>query len=213
MFKNSKIKIIISSLVTLLPMIAGMIIWNKLPQNMATSFDLNGNVTGYSSKEFAVVGLPLILLAVNLLCIFITLQDPKRKNIYGKIFNIILCIIPACSLFCGVSIYSKALNYNVNIEKIMPVFIGILFVVFGCFLPESKQNYTIGIKLPWTLNDEENWDKTHKMAGAVWIGGGIIMAIAGFFKAEAIFIGVIIAVALIPAIYSYIIYRKKQKMK
>ncbi len=200
MIKNNKMKIIVSSLVTLLPMIVGLALWDKLPERLGTSFNWNGDTTGYSSKIFAVAGIPAFLFLINMVCLAVTSADPKRINISSKMFWLILCIAPACSLLCGVSIYSNALGYEFSIESIMPVFVGIMFIALGFFLPKCKQNYTIGIKLPWTLHDEENWNKTHKLAGRLWVVGGIIMCVAGFLKYESAFMIIIIGLVAIPSV-------------
>ena len=210
MIKQNKYKIVISSIITLLPMFFGFLVWNRLPENIATSFGWNGEVTGYNSKMFAVVGLPAILTFVNLICIIATSADPRRKNIGSKIFSVVISIVPVCSLLCGACIYGNALGYKVNVENIMPVFMGVLFLVLGFILPKCKQNYTIGIKLPWTLHDEENWDKTHKLAGKIWIAGGIIMTIAGLFNLTFLFMAIIFALVIIPTVYSFLIYKNKK---
>ena len=210
MIKKNKLKIIISSVITLLPMIFGFLVWDRLPENVATSFGWNGEITGYSSKMFAVVGLPAILTFVNLICIIATSADPRRKNINNKVFSIVLSIVPVCSLLCGICIYANALGYKISVESIMPVFMGVLFLVLGFILPKCKQNYTIGIKLPWTLHDEENWNKTHKLAGKLWIYGGIIMIVSGLFNLTFLFMAIIFALVIIPTVYSYLLYRKKK---
>ncbi len=210
MIKKNKLKIIISSVITLLPMIFGFLVWDRLPENVATSFGWNGEITGYSSKMFAVVGLPAILTLVNLICIIATSADPRRKNINNKVFSIVLSIVPVCSLLCGICIYANALGYKISVESIMPVFMGVLFLVLGFILPKCKQNYTIGIKLPWTLHDEKNWDKTHKLAGKLWIYGGIIMVVSGLFNLTFLFMAIIFALVIIPTVYSYLIYKNKK---
>lgn len=210
MIKQNKYKMIISAIITLLPMIFGFIVWDRLPENIATSFGWNGEITGYSSKMFAVVGLPVMLTFMNLICIIATNADPRRKNISSKMFSVVISIVPVCSLLCGACIYGNALGYKVSVESIMPVFMGILFFVLGFILPKCKQNYTIGIKLPWTLHDEENWDKTHKLAGKLWIYGGIIMIVSGLFNLTFIFMTIIFALVIIPTVYSYLLYRKQK---
>ena len=210
MIKQNKYKIVISSIIILLPMFFGFLVWNRLPENIATSFGWNGEITGYNSKMFAVVGLPAILTFVNLICIIATSADPRRKNINNKVFSIVLSIVPVCSLLCGICIYANALGYKISVESIMPVFMGVLFLVLGFILPKCKQNYTIGIKLPWTLHDEKNWDKTHKLAGKLWIYGGIIMVVSGLFNLTFLFMSIIFALVIIPTVYSYLIYKNKK---
>ena len=210
MIKQNKYKLIISAIITLLPMIFGFIVWDRLPENIATSFGWKGEITGYSSKMFAVVGLPVMLTFVNLICIIATSADPRRKNINNKVFSVVIGIVPVCSLLCGICIYANALGYIISVESIMPVFMGILFFVLGFILPKCKQNYTIGIKLPWTLHDEENWNKTHKLAGKLWVYGGIVMTVAGLFNLTFIFMTIIFALVIIPTVYSYLLYRKQK---
>lgn len=210
MIKHNKFKIIIASVITLLPMIFGFAVWDRLPEDIATSFGWNGEVTGYSSKLFAVAGLPVILALANLICIIGTNTDPRKKNIDNKVFSVVISIVPVCSLICGACIYGNAFEYNVNIENIMSAFVGIIILILGIILPGCKQNYTVGIKLPWTLHDEDNWNKTHKLAGKIWIIGGILMIIAGLISFEVLFVGIIFAIVIIPTVYSYLLYRNSK---
>ena len=211
MIKHNKYKIIVSSLVTILPLFIGLILWNKLPDKIVTSFGWYGEANGYNSKEFAVFGLPLILLLVNLICIIATSADPRRKNISNGMFSLVISIVPICSVICGVCIYGNAMGYVLKVENIMSIFIGVLFIVLGFILPRCKQNYTIGIKLPWTLHDEDNWNKTHKLAGKVWIIGGVVMVFVGLLQSKVMFFSVIAALVLIPTVYSFLLYKNNNQ--
>ena len=108
-----------------------------------------------------------VLLSVHILCSVITEFDPKKRNVGSKIYHLILCICPVVSLWCGVMIYGNALGYKdvINLNLWTNVLLGIVLIVVGNYLPKCRQNYMIGIKLPWTLDNEENWDYTHRMAG------------------------------------------------
>lgn len=211
MIKQNKYKIIVSSLVTILPLFIGLILWNKLPDKIVTSFGWYGEANGYNSKAFAVFGLPLILLLVNLICIIATSADPRRKNISNGMFSLVISIVPICSVICGVCIYGNAMGYVLKVENIMSIFIGVLFIVLGFILPRCKQNYTIGIKLPWTLHDEDNWNKTHKFAGKVWIIGGVVMVFVGLLQSKVLFFSVIAALVLIPTVYSFLLYKNNNQ--
>lgn len=211
MIKQNKYKIIVSSLVTILPLFIGLILWNKLPDKIVTSFGWYGEANGYNSRAFAVFGLPLILLLVNLICIIATSADPRRKNISNGMFSLVISIVPLCSVICGVCIYGNAMGYVLKVENIMSIFIGVLFIVLGFILPRCKQNYTIGIKLPWTLHDEDNWNKTHKLAGKVWIIGGVVMVFVGLLQSKVMFFSVIAALVLIPTVYSFLLYKNNNQ--
>lgn len=202
---------IISCLVSLIPMFVGLILWDKLPEQMATSFGFDGTVNGYSSRLFAVVGLPMILVCVNVFFIIATMADPRRKNISDMVLALVLSIIPACSLFGGVIMYQEHLGYSISAQILAPLFLGIMFVVLGSILPKCKQNYTVGIKLPWTLNSEKNWDKTHAFGGRVWTIGGIVMIVLGLLGFEIAAFATIFILVLIPTVYSYVYYRRYER--
>ena len=210
MIKKNLKTIIISSIVTILPMFAGFLMWDKLPEKLPTHWNFEGEIDGWSSKPFAVIFLPLIMLAFHLICTLATSCDPKTQNFNNKVFGIVLWICPILSLLCTTATYAAALGFDVKVEFIIPLFMGILFLIIGNYLPKCKQNYTIGIKIPWTLNNEENWNKTHRFAGFIWTVGSIVIIVGAFFKDAVVYTTFIpIAVmVLVPMIYSYIYYRK-----
>ena len=205
--KHLKI-LIITSIVILLPILAGLILWNQLPEQIPTHWNAAGEIDSWSSKPFAVFGLPCILLAAQWLCMLGTLADPKRENHPDKILHLVLWIIPVISVLLFTLTYAAALGKEVRMELIMPVFIGLVFAIIGNYMPKCKQNYTIGIKIPWTLNSEENWNKTHRFAGRLWVICGLAIMLTGFFGGFWIFAGVALLMVLAPIIYSYILHRK-----
>ena len=117
--KRNKNKVILSSIVVLLPMVIGLLIWNQLPKDVATHFSFNGQPDGYSSKEFAVFVLPLIIFVIHLFCIFAVSTDPKSKNINNKMYSIILWICPLVSVFICNCIYGYTLGFIKNIGFIL----------------------------------------------------------------------------------------------
>ena len=205
--KNLKV-LIMTSIVIVLPVLAGVMLWNQLPDPMPTHWNAAGEVDGWSSKPFAVFGLPLLLLAAQWLCVLGTGADPKRKNHPQKIIHLVLWIIPVLSVVMHTFTYLIALGYGVRMEVVMPVFMGLLFVIIGNYLPKCKQNYTIGIKIPWTLDNEENWNKTHRFAGFLWVFCGIAIMFTGFIGGIWVFLPIAFLMVLAPVLYSYILHRK-----
>lgn len=159
---------ILTCIVMLLPILAGVILWDKLPEQVPTHFDAKGEVNGWSSRGFAVFGMPFILLGSQILMVCLTLADPKKKNLNGKVFTVILWLMPVLSLFVHILTYGYALGYEMSIIKGCTLFMGFVFLMIGNYLPKCKQNYTIGYRLSWALNDEDNWNKTHRLAGFLW---------------------------------------------
>ena len=175
---------------------------------MPTHWNAAGEVDGWSSKPFAVFGLPLILVAAQWLCVLATTTDPKRQNHSEKIYHLVFWIMPVLSIVLHTITYLTVLGVGVRIEMVMPIFMGLLFVIIGNYLPKCKQSYTIGIKIPWTLNNEENWNKTHRLAGWVWVIGGFAIMLTGFFGGFVAFFVITLVMVLVPTIYSYLLHRK-----
>ena len=201
-------------LINIIPFIIGGIYYNQLPETMATHFDFNNHANGFSSKPMALFGIPMILVLVYILAYFFTSQDPKRSNQNEKVVAFVLVIIPILNLIVSGMIISVNLGNKVDIGLIINIFIGVLFTGLGNYMPKIKRNYTIGIRLPWTLDNDYIWDKTHRFAGYIWSIGGIIYLIAAFFLKDYshYFIPVIILIlTAIPTVYSYMIYRPFRK--
>ena len=208
MIKKHLKLLIITSLVILLPILAGVALWDQLPNPMPSHWNAAGEVDGWSSKPFAVFGLPLILLAAQWLCMLGTAADPKKNNHPEKIMHLVLWIIPVLSVVMHTFVYLITLGYGVRMEVAMPILIGLIFAIIGNYMPKCKQNYTIGIKIPWTLNNEENWNKTHRFAGWLWTVCGILIMLTGFFGGVWVFLPITILMVLAPVVYSYILHRR-----
>ena len=208
MIKKNLKTLIITSIVILLPILAGIFLWNQLPDPMPSHWNASGEIDGWSSKPFAVFGLPLILLAAQWLCMLGTAADPKKNNHPEKIMHLVLWIIPVLSVVMHTVVYLIALGYGVRMEMVMPVLIGVIFTIIGNYMPKCKQNYTIGIKIPWTLDNEENWNKTHRFAGFLWTACGVLIMLTGFIGGIWVFLPITFLMVLAPIIYSYILHKK-----
>ena len=213
MIKKNKFKVLISSVLILLPVLFGVAVWNELPEKIVTHWGADGNPDGFSSKAFAVFGLPLIILAIHWLCLIFSRFDPKNTNQHPKVMAIVFWICPAVSILCAAFIYSYSFKIELNVGGICIAFMGILFIILGNYMPKCKQNYTMGIKIPWTLNDEANWNATHRFAGKLWVVGGILLLPAAFLP-ETVLPWILIVIAplvLAPIIYSGVYHKKHNK--
>lgn len=210
MIKKNLPKLIITSLITLIPIVIGLILWDKLPDQVPMHWSAQGEVDGYGTKFQAVFLMPLVLVAFHWICVLGTSLDPKKQNINDKIFTLVLWIIPVISLLCNSMVFATALGHKVSVEIIMPLFMGTLFVIIGNYMPKCKQSYTVGIKLPWTLDNEENWNKTHRLAGFLWVIGGVIIMATAFLGAFWLFFIVLIPMVIVPFVYSYLLYKKNK---
>jgi len=208
MLKTNKRTLIITSIVIMVPAIIGLCFWDMLPNTLATHFGVNGEADGFSSKAFTVLGIPAILLALQWVLAYVTTHDPKKQNMNSKILTLVLWLIPIASLFSAGMIYPYNLGYEMNVSFIGQLLLGFVFVVIGNYLPKMRQSYTVGIRVPWTLANEENWERTHRLAGYLWVAGGIAVIAAAFIGLPiAVGFGITIVVAIIPIVYSFILHK------
>lgn len=213
MLKNHKKALIASSLLTLLPILVGLLLWDKLPEKFATHWGITGQADGWSSTPVAIFLMPVLMLASHWLCIFFTAKDPKNKDRNRKPFGMVLWIIPVMSNLCCGLMYALAMGMEFSVGNIMTGAMGLLFLVIGNYLPKCRMNYTIGIKVPWTYSSEENWNATHRFGGKVWVIGGLVMILSAFLPAaigSVVMIIATFALTLIPIAYSYRYYKKQK---
>lgn len=213
MIKRHKGILILTSLIILLPILAGLFLWNQLPEEMPIHWNVAGEVDGYCGKPFAVFGLPAIMAAFHWICALATTADPKHDSHNEKHLTLVFWLIPVLTILLISIMYSTALGQSIAVDKILPAFMGILFTIIGNAMPKFKQNYTMGIKIPWTLNSTENWNKTHRLAGRLWVVCGIAVILVSFIGHPLLLIPILLVMVSIPLIYSYLLYRKESQAK
>lgn len=197
-----------TSLVTLLPAFVGLLFWNQLPQRIAIHFNNQGVPNGWSSKLVAVLGIPGLLLFVNVALIVEILNDPKVKNINKKILTAAFWLVPVVSLFANSSILTNALDIHVGTSKLIYFVVAAVFVILGILMLSIKQNYTIGFRTPWALHSKQNWELTHRLSGKLLIICGLLFVPAGFIDSNIPSLIILGILLVIPFVYSLYLYRK-----
>ena len=208
MWKNDKKTIIFTTILTLLPIVAGLILWDKLPEQMAIHFNAANEPDNWASKPVAVVGMPVLIAAIHLVCLFVTAHDPKKQNITGVMKTLMLWICPFISWLCAGMTIGYALESVRNISTVVCVFLGILFMVIGNYLPKCLPSYTVGIKLPWTLHDEGNWRYTHRIGGWCFMAAGLVTLVSAFFGNVWLPLAALALAAIVPTVASFLYYKK-----
>ena len=210
MWKTHKRTILLTLFLTLLPIVVGLFLWNQLPEQVATHFSSN-EPDGWSSRAFAVLGIPAICAGCHILCVLAPSLDPKRDSISPKVIGVILWIMPPISWFASGMILSYAIGKSIPVQSATGVLIGFIFLLLGNYLPKTKQNYTIGIKVPWALNDAANWTATHRFAGFLYTAAGLVMIAAGLLRWNAVIIIAVVVSVFAPTVYSYLYYRRHER--
>ena len=152
--------------------------------------------------------MPAIIAIIHLACLFVTANDPKKQNITGVMKTLMLWICPFISWLCAGMTIGYALESVRNIGAVVCVFLGILFMVIGNYLPKCLPSYTVGIKLPWTLADEGNWRYTHRIGGFCFTIAGLIVLVTAFFGGTWLPLAALLLAVIVPTAASFLYYKK-----
>lgn len=202
--KESVISVIISILLFAL---VNLLFYKKMPETLPSHWGFNNKIDGYSSKFTTLITTPLLLIFLNIFSCFMLDNDPKNKDKNNFVITIGKATIPLVMLITFVISVFYGLGKKINVMVIISIFVGFLLILIGNYLPKTKRNYTVGIKLPWTLNSDENWNKTHRLAGYFFILGGIFFLLTPFIGNEYLIFLTFMIIGIIPAIYSFYLYK------
>lgn len=202
----------------ILPFIAIPFIWTHLPSQIPTHWNMQGEVNGSSSRLFGILFTPMINIAIYLLFLYLPKIDPKKRVSYNQKPMPVIRLIVVLLLFCiqGWTIYA-ALGYHATTINWFFLVIALFFILMGNYLSTVQPNYFIGIRVPWTLEDESNWHRTHHMASWLWVIGGIVLLILFPILRSQLysyfFIAIIIILSLAPIIFSFYIFKTEPHSK
>lgn len=200
-------------------LVASLYTISKLPENLELPihWGLDGKADWFVSAEIALIILPVIILVIILLFTYIKHIEPRHENLKKSesarrwiMFGTVMLI----ALF-GASNIALGLGYDIEMTRLILSAVMILLILIGNFLPKLRSNYFIGIRVPWTLSNEENWRKTHHFAGRVFMICGVIGLLASLLISNQeiigfVLIGLIIPMVIVPVFYSWNIWRKSK---
>lgn len=210
------------ALLIIAPFIYGALIYPNLPSKIPTHFNIEGKADAWGGPSSIFIG-PGIMGAVSIF-IYVLMSnlkkfDPKKydeaNDALYKDFAVLTVVF--LSILSLIIIYSSTHADQINVGKLILPLVGLSFAGLGWYMPKFKQNYFVGFKLPWTLENVDNWNETHKVAGTVWMFGGWFQVISTIsLSIKFGFICFIIATAvmvIIPAVFSYRMFKNGNAIK
>lgn len=201
-------------IVVMLPFLYLGIIWNSLPDIIPIHWNFYGEIDGYGKKE-TLLWVPFLLpLLTYLIFLIAPIIDPKKRlqNMGDKLTKLKFALTFMISVLALFIIYScKEQELDSNFISIL---IGMLFAILGNYFPVLKPNYFIGIRIPWTLNSDNNWKQTHRFAGKLWLIGGVSIVIYSLFAKPEIsnifFLCITSLIVVAPILYSYKMFKNER---
>lgn len=198
----------------ILMFLTGIIVYPYLPDKIPMHWNFKGEIDRYGSKFEGTFAIPIMVLIIYLGLLYLPYIDPKRENYpkFEKVYQVIKYLFVIVFSILHYSVIISALGGPKNlVPKIVPISLGILFIILGNYMPRIKYNWFVGVRTPWTLSNEEVWKRTHRFSGYLFVIAGILMLLAGFLPSYLnIIIGLsgVLFALIFSIIYSLIIYKK-----
>jgi len=205
-----------SIVIVLIPFIYLAYVWNQLPEKVPMHWNINGEIDRYGEK-IELLLIPFLLpFLVYMIFLIIPKIDPKNNlNKMGNKLQTIKVLTTTFMSLIALFIIYTAKNQSVTNPNYIVLLIGVLYVILGNYFKTIKANYFIGIRTPWTLESETVWKETHKLGGKMWFIGGIIIVLSSLILDKqpnlTLFLIITGIIAIIPIVYSYIIFNKEKK--
>jgi uncharacterized membrane protein len=198
--------------IAVISFIIGVALYPQMPEQMASHWNAQGVADGYTSRFWGIFLMPIVSLGLAVLLLLVPRIDPLKANIEkfkGYYYSfVILIMLFFTYIYVLTLVWNKGGRFDM--VQLMAPAMGILFYIAGVMTSKAKRNYFVGIRTPWTLNNEEVWNKTHRLGGLLFKISGVIAVIGAFFpKYSMIFIlAPVLTTAIVSVIYSYLIYQK-----
>ncbi|MFZ5596430.1 MAG: SdpI family protein [Bacillota bacterium] len=192
---------------------ASIVVYPHLPERVPVHWNAAGGVDRYGSRFTGAFAIPLLTVGIYAGMLLMPLIDPKRAN-YGRFLTAYRAIRAGLVVFLALlygATMAVSLGYPINISRVVPFALGLLFILTGNFLTQIRFNYFTGIRTPWTLASEEVCRKTHRFGGFIFVIAGVVTVLAAFLPAPvnfAVAVGSIMAAAVASFVYSAVIYKK-----
>lgn len=213
---STKTSIILSAVLILIVILAGVFLWSRLPDPMASHWNEADQVDGYMGKFWGAFLLPVMMIGLTLLFLAIPSIDPLKKNIadFRGWFNVFIVLFNLFMAFVhGLTLAWNLGHTGIRMSVAMVPAMGLLFILIGLMIRKAKRNYFIGIRTPWTLANDVVWEKTHRLGSKLFIAAGILTLLSLLFpdKAFVILMVSVLGASLIAVVYSYLVFRQEEK--
>ena len=192
---------------------SGIYFYPQLPDPIASHFNTEGLANGFMPKLVGVFLIPFAILILTSLLYFFPMIDPLKENwkSFRAYYNSFIVIITAFLLYVYFLLLTWNLGYHLNIGRLFLPAFALLWFSIGIILPHTKRNWFVGIRTPWTVSNDKVWDKTHRLAGALFKISAPIILIGLVVPTVSFYFLIVPAVTsvLLLVIYSYVIYREQ----
>jgi uncharacterized membrane protein len=202
-------------LIIIAAVIASAVVYPRLPESIPTHWDFSGRVNGWSSRFWGAWLMPIFIAAAWAFMRILPAIDPRGSNYakFGGAFEGLIIAVMLFLLCLHIIVLRSALGHPVDMNRVLPIAMGMLFIVIGALLPRAQPNWFVGIRTPWTLSSDRVWEKTHQFGGKAFVACGVVILIAGLAMPQGAHIVLVaaITICLVSVLaYSYLEWKREQ---
>ena len=211
MMSHLKSTLAVSALFILIAVVAAVWLYPELPARVPTHWDLQGNVNGTMPRFWGAAFPALMIFGLAMLTAVLPVISPRRFEIapFASVYNLLMLVVQGVILVIGLATLLVGAGYAVRIPTVAALATGVLFMVLGNYMGKLRKNFFVGIRTPWTLASDAVWERTHRLGGWVFMLAGLLLVLGAIAGAPLwVSFSVIVPAALIPCVYSYVIYRQ-----
>lgn len=182
MKKQTKVICWLAGICCLLPAIVGLVLYSRLPDQVAVHWGFGGEPNGFMHKFGACFGIPLLTAALYGVMIAVTWVELREKKYLSASCRGIVWIFPAVSWVASGAIYCTAMGIALRIDLLSMILLGTILILLGNYLPKCRPNGVIGFRCSWTFSSESVWEKTHLLAGRLFVVCGVLVILFSFWQ-------------------------------
>lgn len=207
---------IVSGVFVLIALVVGVWLYPHMPSRVPTHWGPDGQANGWSSRGLAVGIWPLLIAGLSVMAWLLPVISPRKFEIrpFANTWSALMLAIQAFMLVVGVCAMLAGAGYAVPIPLIAMLAVGVLLMVLGNYMGKLRKNFFIGIRTPWTLASDAVWERTHRLAGWLFVLAGvawIVLSVTGAAQSFWPLAVVVVVAVMVPYVYSYFIYRRLEK--
>lgn len=194
---------------------AGALLYDSMPDRVPSHWNIRGEIDAYSSRFWGAFGIPLLNAGIYVMMLVIPLIDPRRENYrkFAGAYRIFRTVLVVFMTGVYLLVLASAFGYRIPVDRAVMAGVSILFLIMGNYMGQVRHNYFVGFRTPWTLANEQVWQKTHRLGGRLWVAAGAIGLVASLLGGTwgGVLLGISIgAAAIIPMVYSYVEFKRAQ---
>lgn len=202
--------LLVSVVFVLIALAAAAWLYPRFPAQLPVHWNIHGQIDRYAPRLWVAVMPALVITGLAALMVLLPAISPRKFEIktFGPIYVILMLATQGVQLVVGLAVLLAGAGYAVPIPTVAMLSVGALFMVLGNYMGKLRKNFFVGIRTPWTLASAGTWERTHRLAGWLFMLGGLMAIVATLARAPTwLPLSALLAAALVPCAYSFWIYR------